>query len=91
MELGIFAKTFQRPDAQGTLEAVRALGLGCVQFNFECAGLSSMPEEVPSSTLTAIAAASRDTGVRPTALSGTFNMAYPEPQVRKGDFCGCGS
>ena len=29
MKLGIFAKTFRRPDAQGTLEAVRALRLGC--------------------------------------------------------------
>jgi sugar phosphate isomerase/epimerase len=84
MELGIFAKTFRRPDAQATLEVVRALGLGCVQFNFECAGLSSMPEEVPRSTLAAIAAASRDTGVRLAALSGTFNMAHPEPDVRKG-------
>jgi sugar phosphate isomerase/epimerase len=84
MELGIFAKTFRRPDTQTTLEAVRALGLGCVQFNFECAGLSSMPEEVPSSTLAAIGAASRDTGVRLAALSGTFNMAHREPEVRKG-------
>ena len=83
MELGIFAKTFRRPDARATLEAVRALGLGCVQFNFECAGLPSMPDEVPSSTLTAIAAASRATGVRLAALSGTFNMAHPERDVRK--------
>jgi sugar phosphate isomerase/epimerase len=83
MELGIFAKTFRRPDTRTTLEAVRALELGCVQFNFECAGLSSMPEEVPSSTLTSIAAAARDTGVRLAALSGTFNMAHPEPEVRK--------
>jgi sugar phosphate isomerase/epimerase len=84
MNLGIFAKTFRRPDAQATLEAVRALGLGCVQFNFECAGLSSMPEEVPPSTLAAIATASRDTGVRLAALSGTFNMAHPELDVREG-------
>jgi sugar phosphate isomerase/epimerase len=83
MELGIFAKTFRRPDARATLEAVRALGLGCVQFNFECAGLPSMPDEVPGSALTAIAAASRDTGVRLAALSGTFNMAHPERDMRK--------
>lgn len=83
MELGIFAKTFPRPDVQTTLEAVQALGLHCVQFNFECAGLPSMPEEIPSSTLAAVAAASRDTGVRLAALSGTFNMAHPERDVRK--------
>ena len=43
MELGIFAKTYRRPDVRATLDAVRALGLGCVQFNLECAGLLSMP------------------------------------------------
>ena len=84
MELGIFAKTFRRPDAQTTLEAVRALGLGCVQFNFECAGLSSMPEAVPAPALATIAGASRDTGVQLAALSGTFNMAHPASEVRKG-------
>jgi sugar phosphate isomerase/epimerase len=83
MELGIFAKTFRRPDAQSTLEAVRSLGLGCVQFNFECAGLPSMPEEVPPPALEAIAAASQGTGVRLAAISGTFNMAHPERDVRK--------
>jgi sugar phosphate isomerase/epimerase len=83
MELGIFAKTFRRPTVRATLEAARALGLGCVQFNFECAGLSSMPEEVPSTTLGAIRAASRETGVRLVALSATFNMAHPDRQRRE--------
>ena len=59
------------------------LGLGCVQFNFECAGLSSMPEAVPPSTLSAIASASRETGVRLAALSATFNMAHPDGQRRE--------
>jgi sugar phosphate isomerase/epimerase len=84
MELGIFAKTFRRPDAKANLEAVRALDLRCVQFNLECAGLPSMPEAVPPPALVAIGAASRDAGVRLAALSGTFNMAHPEPAVRKG-------
>lgn len=83
MELGIFAKTFRRPDARATLDAVRALGLGCVQFNLECAGLPSMPEAVPPPVLAAIAAAARGAGVRLAALSGTFNMAHPEPAVRE--------
>jgi sugar phosphate isomerase/epimerase len=83
MELGIFAKTFRRPDSRATLEAVRAIGLRCVQFNLECAGLSSMPEEVPPATVAAIASASHDTGVRLAALSGTFNMAHPEREMRE--------
>ena len=83
MELGIFAKTFRRPDSRATLEAVRALGLRCVQFNFECAGLRSMPDEVPPSILASIADCSRETGVRLAALSATFNMAHPERKVRR--------
>ncbi|MGA7881050.1 MAG: sugar phosphate isomerase/epimerase [Terrimicrobiaceae bacterium] len=83
MELGIFAKTFRRPTVGATLEAAKALGLGCVQFNFECAGLFSMPETVPPSTLRAIASASRETGIRLAALSATFNMAHPDRQRRE--------
>ncbi|MBV8899967.1 MAG: sugar phosphate isomerase/epimerase [Verrucomicrobia bacterium] len=83
MQLGIFAKTFRRPDPGTTLEAVRAIGLRCVQFNFECAGLASMPEEVPAAILAAIASASHDTGVRLAALSGTFNMAHPDRERRE--------
>jgi hypothetical protein len=33
---GADGHAFRRPDAQTTLEAVRAFGVGCVQFNFEC-------------------------------------------------------
>lgn len=83
MELGIFAKTFRRTDSRATLEAVRAIGLRCVQFNLDCAGLSSMPEEVPPAAVAAIASGSHDTGVRLAALSGTFNMAHPERDIRE--------
>lgn len=83
MELGIFAKTFRRPTVGATLEAVQGLGLQCVQFNFECAGLPSMPEKVPASTLSAIASASHETGVRIAACSATFNMAHPDPRMRQ--------
>jgi sugar phosphate isomerase/epimerase len=82
MDLGIFAKTFRRTNARSTLEAVQTLGLGCVQFNFECCGLPSMPERISSSALEAIAAATRQTGVRLAALSGTFNMVHPDPLIR---------
>jgi hypothetical protein len=45
-----------------TLEAVGALGPRCVQFNFECAGLPSMPDEDPDSVLVSIAQAAHETG-----------------------------
>ncbi len=82
MELGIFAKTFRRAGTHATLEAVQALDLRCVQFNFECAGLPSMPEAMPPSVLASIAAAARLTDVRLAAISGTFNMVHPDREVR---------
>ncbi|MBV8379112.1 MAG: sugar phosphate isomerase/epimerase [Verrucomicrobia bacterium] len=83
MELGIFAKTFRRPDLQATLEAVQALDLRSVQFNFECAGLSSLPDAVPAAVLAAMTAESCATGIRFAAISGTFNMAHPEREARE--------
>ncbi|HEY0793688.1 MAG TPA: sugar phosphate isomerase/epimerase [Chthoniobacterales bacterium] len=83
MELGIFAKTFRRPDARETLTAVQRLGLTCVQFNFACAGLPSMPAAVPAAVVESITRGSRETGVRLAAISGTFNMAHPDAEVRQ--------
>ena len=48
MQIGIFAKTFVRPTLEETLDAVKAHGLGCVQFNMVCAGLPSMPDCIES-------------------------------------------
>ena len=48
MQLGIFAKTFARSSLGETLDAVKAHGIVCVQFNMSCAGLPTMPEEIPA-------------------------------------------
>jgi hypothetical protein len=44
MRLGIFAKTFVRPDLAATLDAVAACGLDSLQFNFSCSGLPNLQE-----------------------------------------------
>ena len=44
--IGIFAKTFFRPTLEENLDAVRAYGLGVVQYNLACAGLPSLPERI---------------------------------------------
>ena len=82
MEIGIFAKTFAGTDPAAVLSAVRDAGYACAQFNLACAGLPSMPDAVAPETISAIAAASRDSGVRLAALSGTYNMAHPDEAVR---------
>ena len=50
MHVGIFAKTFNRPRLEETLDAVRAAGASSVQFNMSCTGLSAMPTPCKLST-----------------------------------------
>ena len=83
MRLGIFAKTFPRPSLEETLDAVRAHGMGCVQFNMSCAGLSSMPEEVPPRLADRIREETTERHLTISAVSGTFNMIHPNPEKRR--------
>jgi sugar phosphate isomerase/epimerase len=46
MRLGIFAKTFERARFEDVLDAVASHGLTCVQFNFSCVGLPTLPESI---------------------------------------------
>ena len=83
MRLGIFAKTFARPTVEAVLGAVRAHGLGCVQFNMACAGLPSLPERVDGALCDRIRAAAEKRGITLAAVSGTFNMIHPDPVKRR--------
>lgn len=83
MQLGIFAKTFAGTEPGAVLSAVKAAGYGCAQFNLACAGLPSLPDEVPETVTEAIRAAAAGTGVRLVALSGTTNMIHPDPALRR--------
>lgn len=82
MRIGIFAKTFPGTDPRSVLSAVRDAGYATTQFNLACAGLPSMPDTVPAEAIAAIARAAEETGVSIAALSGTYNMAHPDPRVR---------
>jgi sugar phosphate isomerase/epimerase len=83
MQLGIFAKTYERPDVEGVFAAVRADGLDCVQFNMSCAGLASMPDEIDPAVVARIRAAAQAAGVTIASLSGTYNMIHPDPLARR--------
>lgn len=83
MELGAFSKVFLRPTLNETLTATRAAGIVSVQFNLSCAGLESMPDELDPDTAADIADALFDHGINVAALSGTFNMAHPDPGHRE--------
>lgn len=82
MRLGIFAKTFSGIQPAPVLAAVAATGFETAQYNFACSGLPSMPDSIPQEATAAIANASASTGVKLCAVSGTYNMAHPDPMVR---------
>jgi sugar phosphate isomerase/epimerase len=83
MRLGIFARTFSRPTVEGVFDAVREHQLDCVQFNMACAGLPTLPDDIASSLAIRIHEASMSRGIEIAAVSGTYNMAHPDPEVRQ--------
>jgi sugar phosphate isomerase/epimerase len=89
MRLGIFAKTFPGTQPLAVLGAAREAGYGAVQFNLACAGLPSLPADMPpDAVLDGIAAAATATSVELAALSGTYNMAHPDPAQRAAGLAG---
>ena len=82
MRLGIFAKTFARPSLGETLDAVVTEKIGAIQFNMGAAGGPALPREVTAATADAVRAAVSARGLSMAAVSGTYNMAHPDPEVR---------
>ena len=83
MRLGIFARTFARPTVEEVFDAVSACGLSCIQFNMSCAGLPPLPDEIAPSLITRIHEASLSRDIEIIAVSGTYNMIHPDPQVQQ--------
>lgn len=73
MRLGIFARTFPRESLEENLDAVAATGLRLMQFNLALASDRSAEE---------IRAAVAERGLEMAAVSGTRNLAHPDPAVR---------
>jgi len=83
MQLGIFAKTFARPQVEEVFDAVKEHHFDCVQFNLACAGLPTLPDEITPSLITRIREAARKRDIEIAAVSGTYNMIHPDHQVRQ--------
>ena len=82
IQLGIFARTFVRPNLDETLDAVKAHGLDCVQFNLSCAGLPTLPDRIDSKFVDLIRTGMTDRSITMAAISGTFNMIDPDIERR---------
>ena len=83
MKLGVFAKTYDRKSLEATLDAVKADGLTATQLKMTQVGLPTLPDSIPSSTLDRIRRATESRGIEIAAISATYNMAHPDPAVRK--------
>jgi sugar phosphate isomerase/epimerase len=85
MQLGIFAKTFARTNVEDTFAAVQGLGLDCVQFNFSCAGLPTLPESIDAALAQRIWSELEQRSLFMAAISGTCNLIHPDPARREKD------
>jgi len=83
VKVGIFAKTFVRRTLAQVLDAVVSNGFETVQFNMACAGLESMPEEVPDEKVDAGRREVSARGLEMCALSATFNAIHPDRAERR--------
>jgi sugar phosphate isomerase/epimerase len=79
---GIFARTFPRPALEQALDAARDSGVTALQFNLALTGGPALPERIAPQTATRIGEAFAARGLEMVAVSGTYNMAHPDPGAR---------
>lgn len=83
IQIGIFLSTFREPTLEGKLDAVKAVGLNCVQFSMDCAGLAPMPDQIPPELIDRIRREAVLRQIEIASMHGTFNMCHPDPEHRK--------
>ena len=81
MRLGIFARTFSRPDLACTLDAVTDYGFSLVHLGMLSAGLDAMPNDISDAKIDEVRWATHARGVTVASLSGTFNMIHPDSSI----------
>jgi sugar phosphate isomerase/epimerase len=78
----IFARTYPFTNAAEVFAAAAADGYRGVQFNLVSAGLPTLPEQLPDGLTENIKHQAHAAGIALVALSGTYNMAHPDADVR---------
>ena len=82
MYIAIFGKTYSRARAIEVLDAAAGDGFAGVQFNLASAHIASLPDHLPTGLAEEIGEYARSREIRIAALSGTYNMAHPDPAMR---------
>ncbi len=83
MQIGILIKTFERPNLEARLDAVKACGLDCGQLSMGCAGLPPMPDAIAPEIVARIRREADARGIKIVSLEGTFNMSHPDREQRR--------
>jgi sugar phosphate isomerase/epimerase len=83
MILGIFAKSLPRPTFEQSLDAVAALGLHAIQFNFSCVDLPTLPARVEPGVITRVRRACEEREIQIAGVSATFNLIDPDENRRR--------
>ena len=83
VRLGVMTKVYPRESIEAVAAAIAADSLTTVQFNFESAGLDSLPEVVDPALCRRIREAFTARGIEISAVSGTFNAIHPDVEYRR--------
>lgn len=83
MTPGIFAKTFVRPSVGEIFRAVAKHHLRAVHFNYACAGLPSLPDEIDPALADRVRKSAAEHRLAIVGVSGTFNMIHPDARQRR--------
>jgi len=79
----LLGTTYLTGTLEERLDRANAAGFDCVQMAMNCAGLPEMPDEIPSELPGRIRRAAAERRIKIASVTGTFNMAHPDPEERK--------
>ena len=79
----LLGTTYTTGTLEERLDRAKAAGFDCVQMAMNCAGLPEMPDQIPPELPGRIRRAAADRKIKIASVTGTFNMAHPDPAERK--------
>ncbi len=82
MELGMYTRELKRQTVEELFSAIRKYGFSCVQWDFLSMYDEEMPLVVADDELIRLKAAADENKIIFSALSGTFNMAHADRNIR---------
>jgi sugar phosphate isomerase/epimerase len=82
MKLGTITTEIRRSTIEETFDAMVAYGMLAMQLSFASVCGEEMPAAIPASMAKRVGNAARERGMNISCVSGTFNMAHPDPAVR---------